>query len=49
MKAGKRDKERKRDKIWEDCSGFLPPDFEEVLRLMRGDSRERFRRLGIIP
>ncbi|MCX6648261.1 MAG: hypothetical protein NTV61_02580 [Candidatus Bathyarchaeota archaeon] len=40
---------KEKESIWEDCSGFLPSDFEEILRLMRGDARKRFRRLGIVP
>lgn len=34
------------ENVWENCTGFLPENFDEVLRETRGDLRKRFRRLG---
>jgi len=36
------------DEIWEDCSDFLPDNFEKILKELRFDSINRFKRLGII-
>ncbi|MHA1649025.1 MAG: AbrB/MazE/SpoVT family DNA-binding domain-containing protein [Candidatus Helarchaeota archaeon] len=36
------------DEIWEDCSDFLPDNFEKILKEIRFDSTDRFKRLGII-
>lgn len=35
--------------IWQDCTDFLPGDFEKVLASIRSDSTKRFKRLGLIP
>lgn len=35
--------------FWRSHEPCLPEDFGEVLRKMRGDSRERLRRLGLTP
>ena len=34
--------------VWKDCTGFLPENFEEILREMRGDLRRRFHQLGLL-
>lgn len=36
------------DEIWEDCGDFLPDNFDKVLKKLRTDSTERFKKLGII-
>lgn len=41
--------EKVSEDIWSDCTDFLPEDFEKVLEKLRGDSRERFKRLGLTP
>jgi len=33
---------------WEDCTDFLPEDFEKILKSMRADSTARFKRLGLV-
>jgi hypothetical protein len=33
----------------EDITDFLPKNFEEIMTKMRKDSRDRLRRLGVIP
>ncbi|MCL1969993.1 MAG: AbrB/MazE/SpoVT family DNA-binding domain-containing protein [Candidatus Bathyarchaeota archaeon] len=35
--------------VWEDCTDFLPEDFEKTLTTMRADATQRFKRLGLIP
>jgi AbrB family looped-hinge helix DNA binding protein len=35
--------------VWQDCTDFLPEDFEKVLTHLRSDSTNRFKRLGLIP
>lgn len=40
----------KADKVvWQNCTDFLPEDFEKVLASLRSDSTNRFKRLGLIP
>jgi len=34
--------------IWDDCSDFLPENFEKILQKTREDSTKRFKRLGIL-
>jgi len=41
--------EKVREDVWLDPTGFLPRDFERILKKLRSDSRIRFKRLGIIP
>jgi AbrB family looped-hinge helix DNA binding protein len=41
--------EKVAEDVWSDCTDFLPEDFEKVLEKLRGDSRERFKRLGLMP
>jgi AbrB family looped-hinge helix DNA binding protein len=35
--------------VWKDCTDFLPEDFEKLLNSLRADSRDRFKRLGLVP
>lgn len=35
--------------IWKDCTDFLPKNYEKLLSSLRPDSRDRFKRLGLIP
>lgn len=35
--------------VWNDCTDFLPEDFEKILTTMRTDTTQRFKRLGLIP
>jgi AbrB family looped-hinge helix DNA binding protein len=35
--------------VWNDCTDFLPEDFEKTLTAMRNDSTQRFKHLGLIP
>jgi AbrB family looped-hinge helix DNA binding protein len=41
--------EKANKKVWKDCTGFLPEDFEKVLASLRSDSTNRFKRLGLVP
>jgi AbrB family looped-hinge helix DNA binding protein len=41
--------EKASEDIWEDCTDFLPADFEKILTTMRTDSTKRFKRLGLVP
>ncbi|MHA1363881.1 MAG: hypothetical protein ACTSP1_15285 [Candidatus Freyarchaeota archaeon] len=41
--------EKLSEDVWEDCTDFLPENFEKVMEKLRKNSTERFRRLGIIP
>ncbi len=34
---------------WQDCTDFLPEDFEKILASIRSDSTKRFKRLGLVP
>ena len=34
--------------IWDDCSDFLPENFEKVLQEIRSDSSKRFKQMGIL-
>ena len=34
---------------WKDCTDFLPEDFEKMLKSLRTDSTNRFKRLGLVP
>jgi hypothetical protein len=34
---------------WNDCTDFLPEDFEKTLTAIRSDSTQRFKRLGLTP
>lgn len=34
--------------VWSDCTDFLPEHFEKVLTKLRSDSRNRFKRLGLL-
>ncbi|MEE8168287.1 MAG: AbrB/MazE/SpoVT family DNA-binding domain-containing protein [Candidatus Hydrothermarchaeales archaeon] len=40
---------KKIETAFSEYSGFLPKGYEEVLDRVRKDSRERFKRLGVIP
>jgi len=35
--------------IWNNCTGFLPDDFEKILTTIRSNSSTRFKQLGLIP
>jgi len=48
MRENNGDEEGEED-VWDDCSDFLPHNFDEILEWMRSDSTARFRRLGVIP
>jgi AbrB family looped-hinge helix DNA binding protein len=41
--------EKANQEAWKDCTDFLPEDFEKLLASLRSDSRERFKRLGLVP
>ncbi|MGO8806748.1 MAG: hypothetical protein ACLQO7_09150 [Candidatus Bathyarchaeia archaeon] len=41
--------EKANEETWKDCTDFLPEDFEKLLASLRSDSRERFKRLGLVP
>ena len=35
--------------VWKECTDFLPVDFEKLLKSLRTDSTNRFKRLGLVP
>ena len=35
------------DDVWDDCTDFLPENFEKILESLKEDSIKRFKRLGI--
>jgi len=35
--------------VWNDCTDFLPEDFEKIITSARSDATQRFKRLGLIP
>ena len=41
--------EKANEEAWKDCTDFLPEDFEKLLTSLRADSRNRFKRLGLVP
>ena len=41
--------EKANEEVWEECTDFLPVDFEKLLASMRTYSRNRFKRLGLVP
>ncbi len=41
--------EKANEEVWEDCTDFLPENYEKLLKSMRADSRDRFKRLGLVP
>jgi len=41
--------EKANEEAWQDCTDFLPEDFEKVLASLRADSTSRFKRLGMVP
>jgi AbrB family looped-hinge helix DNA binding protein len=41
--------EKANEEVWNDCTDFLPEDFEKVLAFLRTDSTIRFKRLGLVP
>ena len=41
--------EKANEEVWNDCSNFLPEDFEKLLTSLRADSRSRFKSLGLVP
>ncbi|MGD0204497.1 MAG: AbrB/MazE/SpoVT family DNA-binding domain-containing protein [Candidatus Bathyarchaeia archaeon] len=41
--------EKANEEAWKDCTDFLPVDFEKLLTTLRADSRNRFKRLGLVP
>lgn len=36
------------DQVWENCSDFLPENFDKIQRHIRQDMTDRFKKLGII-
>jgi len=36
------------EEIWENCTDFLPENFDKILANLREDSMKRFKRLGIL-
>lgn len=40
--------QRVNEAIWDECNDFLPENFEKILTLLRKNSTERFKKLGII-
>jgi AbrB family looped-hinge helix DNA binding protein len=41
--------EKTNEEAWKDCTNFLPEDFEKLLKSLRTDSTNRFKRLGLVP
>ncbi len=41
--------EKSSEDVWKDCTDFLPEDFEKLMKSLRADSRDRFKRLGLVP
>jgi AbrB family looped-hinge helix DNA binding protein len=41
--------EKADEEAWKDCTDFLPEDFEKLMVSLRSDSRDRFKRLGLVP
>jgi AbrB family looped-hinge helix DNA binding protein len=41
--------EKADSEVWNDCTDFLPEDFEKIITAIRSDSTQRFKRLGLIP
>jgi AbrB family looped-hinge helix DNA binding protein len=41
--------EKANEEAWKDCTDFLPEDFEKLSASLRSDSRNRFKRLGLVP
>jgi AbrB family looped-hinge helix DNA binding protein len=41
--------EKANEEVWKECTDFLPEDFEKLLTSLRTDSRNRFKRLGLVP
>lgn len=41
--------EKANEDVWKDCTDFLPEDFEKILKSLRSDSTNRFKRLGLVP
>jgi AbrB family looped-hinge helix DNA binding protein len=41
--------EKASEDVWKDCTDFLPEDYEKLLTSLRADSRNRFKRLGLVP
>jgi AbrB family looped-hinge helix DNA binding protein len=41
--------EKADQEAWRDCTDFLPVDFEKLLKSLRTDSTNRFKRLGLVP
>ena len=41
--------EKANEETWKDCTDFLPADFEKLLTSLCADSRNRFKRLGLVP
>jgi AbrB family looped-hinge helix DNA binding protein len=41
--------EKANEEVWKECTDFLPEDFEKLLTSLRTDSKNRFKRLGLVP
>jgi len=41
--------EKADEDVWKECTDFLPEDYEKLLTSLRADSRNRFKRLGLVP
>ncbi|MDA4129426.1 MAG: AbrB/MazE/SpoVT family DNA-binding domain-containing protein [Thaumarchaeota archaeon] len=41
--------EKADEDVWKECTDFLPEDFEKLMASLRADSRNRFKRLGLVP
>jgi AbrB family looped-hinge helix DNA binding protein len=41
--------EKTTPEAWIECTDFLPVDFEKLLKSLRTDSTNRFKRLGLVP
>lgn len=41
--------EKANKEVWKDCTNFLPENYEKLMKSLRSDSRNRFKRLGLIP
>jgi AbrB family looped-hinge helix DNA binding protein len=41
--------EKANEDVWKECTDFLPVDFEKLIASTRTDSRDRFKRLELVP
>ena len=41
--------EKANEEVWKNCTDFLPDNYEKLVKSLRSDSRDRFKRLGLVP